>query len=352
MNEYRVIGLMSGTSLDGLDIAFCYFNENRGKWSFRIECAETIEYPIQWQAFLSKAHLADKKKLDKYHIDLGKLYGEYVDHFIRKHSLKADFISSHGHTIFHQPEKGITLQIGDGETLAISTGITVVNDFRTQDVTLGGQGAPLVPIGDSLLFSDYTYCLNLGGFANISFDMNDQRVAFDICPVNTALNYLAQQKGLLYDDQGLLASEGQLIPELYDKLNKISFYQKKGPKTLGKEWLIREFIPLIEAESYSIKDKLATVCLHIAEQIKRSTEKDKDKKILISGGGVYNKHLYNKIKEKVSHRLIIPDDDIVRYKEAMVFAFLGVLRARNEINCLRSVTGAKKDHCSGMVFTV
>ncbi|MFC1734265.1 anhydro-N-acetylmuramic acid kinase, partial [candidate division KSB1 bacterium] len=303
-----------------------------------------------WQKILAEAHLVESNKLATYHIELGRLYGNFVNNFTEKYKIQADFIASHGHTVIHQPDKGITLQIGDGKTIAATTGIKVVCDFRKQDVDLGGQGAPLVPVGDWLLFPDYYYCLNLGGFANISYEINSDCVAFDICPVNTVLNYLANLVGLTYDDRGKFASKGHLIPELYDKLNTLTFYHKKGPKTLGKEWLMEEFIPILNDDSSNVENKLATVIWHIAEQIKIATLYISAKDILITGGGAYNRYLIEQIKKKVSHHIIIPDDILIQFKEAMIFAFLGVLRLRNEVNCLKSVTGARRNHCSGIVF--
>ena len=348
MEIYKGIGLMSGTSLDGLDMAYCLFVYDK-QWTFTIERTETVEYEKNFREQLRNATHLSSDELSELNSSFGHFLGLHVRKFIDKHGLNPDFIASHGHTVFHKPEKGYSLQVGDGNALAAQTGFPVIYDFRSLDVALGGQGAPLVPIGDKLLFSEYSACLNLGGIANISFDKNGQRQAFDICPVNMVLNYLAEKKGLPYDDQGKMARTGQLIDPLLQKLNTLAYYQQDGPRSLGKEWVVQNVFPLLDSERYQINDLLHTFIQHITFQLMRVIDTLPKGKILISGGGAYNTYCIDLLKQKTSHEIIIPQKTIIDYKEALIFAFLGVLRLRGEVNTLASVTGAATDSCGGVI---
>lgn len=348
MKTYKVIGLMSGTSLDGLDIAFCKFTFQK-EWQFEIIKCTTIDYSKEWKANLTEAYLLSGFELIKLHKLYGKFIGDSVNTFIQQNNIQVDLLASHGHTVFHQPDKRVTLQIGDGHEIAVKTGITTICDFRSLDVALGGQGAPLVPIGDQLLFSDYDYCLNLGGFANISFEENNTRFAYDICPANIILNHLTRKFGHDYDKNGALGLLGKTNTELLQKLNAIDYYKKSYPKTLGREWLEAEIIPIFNETDLSLHDKLRTLYEHIATQISQSISK-KDSNVLITGGGAYNKLLVNLIKQKISSKVIIPDNNLINYKEALLFALLGVLKMEGKVNCLASVTGATRDSCGGVVL--
>ncbi len=352
MKNYKVIGLMSGTSLDGVDIVFCSFAEQDGKWFFDILKTKTVKYSKQWQQKLKSLDNTNAFEFVKTHVDYGHLLGEMVKDFISTEIIKPDFIASHGHTIFHQPEKNITSQIGDGAAIVAKTGLPVINDFRALDVALGGQGAPLVPIGDMLLFSKYNYCLNLGGFANISFSRNGKRVAFDICPANIILNLLSEKENREYDKDGEMASIGNINKTLLESLNNLDYYKLPHPKSLGKEWLNKFFIPVIDHHSLTIHDTLRTLCEHIAIQISKAIIDKETGNILVTGGGTYNKFLLKRIKENISLSIIIPENSIIDYKEALIFAFLGVLRLRGETNCLSSVTGAKNDNCGGIIHAL
>jgi anhydro-N-acetylmuramic acid kinase len=289
-----------------------------------------------------------KQQLDK---DFAQFIAEAVNTFSDHHELaKPDLVCSHGHTVFHQPEKGITVQIGDGQIIADATGITCINDFRALDVSLGGQGAPLVPIGDELLFSDFEACLNLGGFSNISFRENDERHAFDICPVNIVLNPLAKKLGLEFDRGGKIARSGNLNSELLEKLNAVSVYHQEGRPSLAREWLEQEFVPLLENTEIAIEDKLRTVTEHAAFQISRVLNyKVKSGNVLVTGGGAKNDFFMNRVRELSESEVTIGEAEIVDFKEAVIFAFLGVLRSENQINILRSVTGASRNSCSGVI---
>ena len=349
---YKVIGLMSGTSLDGLDIAYCIIKNTDGKWFFEIEKAECVKYSNEWIQKLSTADQLNALEFVSLNNEYGYFLGEECKKFILKHQIQVDFIASHGHTIFHQTNNKITCQIGSGECIAAVSGQNVINDFRAMDVALGGQGAPLVPIGDSLLFADYDYCINLGGFANISYQFNNDRVAYDICPMNIVLNLFAQELGFSFDDKGKLTEQGIVNQSLLNELENIEYYHRNYPKSLGKEWLLEEFLPIISNYNISINDKLRTISEHIVYQILNATKERNNSKLLFTGGGTYNDFIINQIKSKTNHTVVIPENIIIDFKEALIFSFLGVLRYREEVNCLKSVTGAIKNNIGGKLTIV
>lgn len=349
--EHHVLGLMSGTSLDGVDLALCKFTQIDASISYELISAETIAYPYYMREKLDDALYISAQDLHYLDQELGKFYASNILKFIDKCSVKPDMISSHGHTVLHQPDKGITLQIGDGDVIAKETRIRVVNDFRIQDVSKGGQGAPLVPIGDRDLFGEFDFCLNLGGIANISFDVNGVRIAGDISPCNMALNTLAKWIEIEYDDKGALASSGKIHSDLLSRLNALDYYKGDPPKSLGKEWFIRKFLPEIRKTEISIEDALRTVNEHIADQISLFIKNYSNKKatILITGGGVYNNFLIELLKNKCDAKLLIPDEKLIDFKEAIVFAYLGLLRILEKVNVLASVTGATSDTSAGII---
>lgn len=349
MKNYQVIGLMSGTSMDGLDIAHCSFYETGKEWKFEINEAETFAYNDYWKDKLYQVPGMKKHEIKQWHISYGQYLGKLTKEFMYRYHLSAHFIASHGHTIFHRPEEGLTLQLGDGQAIANVTGIPVVYDFRTLDVELGGQGAPLVPIGDQHLFGVYGYCLNLGGFANISFEEKNTRFAFDICPVNMALNRIALREGKHYDHEGRMAREGTVQGNLLESLNQLGYYLRKPPKSLGREWFEETFLSVIPGIDYKPADLLRTITEHIAIQISNASLHQQNKKILVTGGGVFNSFLIERITKRNTHTLVIPEPRLIHFKEALVFAFLGLLRWNNQVNCLASVTGARKDSCSGKI---
>jgi anhydro-N-acetylmuramic acid kinase len=282
-------------------------------------------------------------------LELGAFIGEAIRDFIGEYGLSPGFIASHGHTVFHDPAAGITLQIGNGEEIAGKCGIMVVNDFRSQDVGFGGQGAPLVPVGDRLLFGQYDACLNLGGIANISYEENGRRMAFDICPANMVLNMLAGRAGKAYDDRGMMAKRGSVITELLEELESLPYYAKKGARSLGREWVEGAVFPLIgKYGNYSIPDLLATFTEHIAKRTGTAYSQH-GKKMLVTGGGAHNDQLVSRIRHHSAAGIILPDPLIIDYKEALVFAFLGLLRIKGINNVLASVTGAPHDHCAGRI---
>ncbi|WP_396168604.1 anhydro-N-acetylmuramic acid kinase [Flavobacterium sp.] len=352
-NNYNVIGLMSGTSLDGVDLAHITFHLDNNKWSFEILESETIGYSENWINKLKVAVDYSDAELEKLNQDYTKLLASIIVAFVDKHHIEnLDAVCSHGHTILHQPKNGITLQIGNLPEIAAFTNQTVVCNFRVQDVKLGGQGAPLVPIGDRILFSDYDYCMNLGGFSNVSFEQNGERIAFDISPVNTVLNFYANQLGLKYDDKGQLSRTGIIYKLLLNELNSLEYYNQPFPKSLGFEFVKGVVLPIIEKYEIRIEDKLRTFTEHIAYQTSLALPTKKGS-LFITGGGAYNDFIIERIESYLTEmKIIIPSAKILEYKEALIFALLGILKLRGEINTLCSVTGAKMDHSSGEIYTV
>ena len=345
---------MSGTSLDGVDLACCRFSgDDKLEWS--LLAAETIPYPDEWVGRLSTLENSTAYEYALADVQLGHYLGGLVREFVEKHSLTVDYVASHGHTIFHQPHLGLTTQIGDGDAIAAECGLPVVFNFRRMDVALGGQGAPLVPIGDQTLFADYDACLNLGGIANISFEQSavssqqsDERLAFDISPCNMALNLLARKLGQPYDKDGNVASSGKVAEPLLSRMNTLGYYSQPAPKSLGKEWFVSQFQPLLEEGEHSVQDLLRTSVEHIAVQIAAVLNANNIKSLLVTGGGAKNGFLISRLRRlSPDCEVTVPSDDIIDYKEAIIFALLGYLRLNGKTNCLKSVTGAAQDNIGG-----
>jgi len=368
VKTWKTIGLMSGSSLDGLDIAYAEFWKEQNRWQYHLMVGETVEYSEKWLQILQNIREYSKSELQSLHKQFGTLMGEYVKQFVQKHKLKPNLLASHGHTVFHNPAEGYTFQLGDGQTLAEVTKLTTVADFRSMDIGLGGQGAPLVPLGDELLFNEYKACINLGGIANISFKNNDERVAFDVCPANQLLNLLANKKGFKYDNDGNLAKQGTLLETLYEKLSEEPYYLKPFPKSMSNEYIAKNFMPMVEAASGSVEDKLHTVTIHIADQLQKATTflprrdeiyaapflhrelRNTKGEILVTGGGAYNRFLIEEFGDLTSYRIKVPSPLLIDYKEALVFALMGVLKINDEINCLASATGATTNCSAGVIF--
>lgn len=370
LTKYSGIGLMSGTSLDGLDLAYCTYIYD-GNWKFELHASKTFDYDSYLKAELKQAHTFSGVKLMALDAALAHLFAKHILAFVDEFKLKPDFISSHGHTIFHQPvgkqqhfevnpdiySKPFTTQIASGAIISAVTGIDVISDFRSADVALGGQGAPLVPVGDALLFKDYDYCLNLGGIANISFDITNSeneasRIASDLCFANMGLNYLAANMGLDYDAGGKLAASGTLNEPLLVKLNALDFHHQPFPKSIGKEYFEKYVQPLLDQSNLDTNDLLHTFCIHIMMQVKANLQPIKNKKptLLITGGGAHNLFLMDIFKKNLNANIVLPAKEIIDFKEAILFGFLGVLRLCNQPNTLRSVTGAKMNTCSGAIY--
>ncbi len=350
-SNYHVIGLMSGTSLDGLDITYCRFSFDNKQWHFIIKKTKIVKYPKKLSEKLKKVTAMNAKDFLLLHNELGYFFGKKVNEFINQNNLVVDFISSHGHTVFHQPEKHFNFQIGNPVIIRQITQLPVIADFRTKNIVAGGQGAPLVPIGDKLLFHQYNYCINLGGFANISYDNeNNQRMAFDVCPVNTALNRLANEIGKDFDKNGEIGKQGKISHALLTELNAISYYRQSPPKSLGTEWLTKYFLPVLEEYNLPIADKIRTVYEHIVQQFQKILNQLPNGKVLLSGGGTHNQFLLHLLKENIKQEIVVPNKKIIDFKEALIFAFLGVLKKENKPNCLSSYTGATEDMICGEEF--
>ncbi len=348
--KYRAVGVMSGTSLDGLDLVLCDFLSENEKWSFNVIKAETYKYPAEWEKKLSSAQDYSAYEFIELHRKYGAYIGEHVYEFLQGNT-SVDFVGSHGHTIFHKPDEDVTFQIGCGAYIAANCGLPVVSDFRTLDIAYGGQGAPLVPVGDKLLFHEYDACINLGGFANISFQKNKDMIAYDICPINFVLNDLISKiSNTNYDKGGETGRKGKVITNLLHELNAIPYYLQEGPKSLAREWIEKYFIPVINIKEESMLDIMHTCYQHMAIQIAHIINENKLNKVLVTGGGAFNDFLIELVSNKIEGNIIIPDKQIIEFKEAIIFAFLGVLRMENIPNCLKTVTGAKKDNIGGCVY--
>lgn len=347
---FYVVGVMSGTSLDGIDLCYVRF-EQAESWKFKVIDAKTVDYPKEWQELLQNAISYSPSKLAQINKDYTYFLSKVISDFIKQYPEPTiDAICSHGHTIYHQPNLGRTLQIGNLPILSNYLNQMVVCDFRTQDIRLGGQGAPLVPIGDALLFPQYDYCINLGGFANISYRKNLERIAFDICPVNIIMNHYTKTIGLPYDSEGNVALKGTICFPLLDELNSLNFYASPYPKSLGLEWVQENIYPIIDSYELSVYCILRTVVEHCAFQISNVIKGSNLKNGLFTGGGVYNTFLINRIQSLSNHEIVKASAEIIEFKEALIFGFLGVLKLKEIPNCLSSVTGASYDHSSGCVY--
>ena len=346
--EKTVLGVMSGTSLDGVDLAMLHF-EKKEVWKYSILATTTLAYPEEWIERLRHAVDLSKQDLAILDRDYTLYLAKIIQDFLAQQPQLPDFVSSHGHTVLHQPDQGITYQIGNLATLAEVTGQKVICNFRLADVALGGQGAPLVPGGEVHLFSEYSACVNLGGFANVTLLNNPPVVAFDICPVNIVMNALVHPLGLAFDHNGELAKSGQVISDLLDQLNQLEFYKTTFPKSLGVEWVKGQVNPLLNKyKNHTTVDILHTFCHHIAYQITQQLPANGP--VLFTGGGCYNTFLISLIKSLAQVDIVLPSKDLIEYKEAMIFGFLGLLKDMNQKNCLASVTGAQFDHVSGEIF--
>ena len=350
VNAYRVLGLMSGTSLDGVDIALCRFVKKSGRWTWTIEASRTIGYSKTWRETLSAAPLLSGERLAELHTQYGRWLGERCKSFLRTAGKRApDFIASHGHTIFHQPGKGFTFQLGDGAAIHATSGLPVIHDFRQLDVQLGGQGAPLVPVGDRHLFGSYDVCVNLGGISNLSFEKAGKRVAWDICFTNMGLNMLASEAGQPHDEGGQGARSGEVDGGLLDELMRLSRSTGRKRPSLGREDFERDYAVLLRDKTKPLNDRLRTMTAFISKKVCEAVTRSGGRKVLLTGGGAHNTFLVECMREQAGRRfaLTVADRMTVDFKEALIFAFLGVLRFRGEANALKSVTGAIRDNCSG-----
>lgn len=342
---------MSGTSLDGIDLCLAEFKQINSSWEHTILASQTDSYSKKWENKLRNIENEAAVELAQLDFEYGKLLGFHAKEFLTEHNLTANLIASHGHTIFHQIEKGFTYQLGHGAAIAAASDKLCINDFRSLDVALGGQGAPLVPFGDEHLFSLFEACVNLGGIANFSLNQNGTRIAYDICVCNMVLNYFTNKYfSVPYDKNGQISRTGNLILTLYDKLNTLGFFNTKPPKSLGKEWVHETIIPLMEEESAPLADKLFTFSSHVAFQIARNLKSNGvSKNILFTGGGSKNLFLMELLR-KQGLDFSLPDEKTIDFKEALIFAFLGLNRYLGITNTLKSVTGAVRDSSGGCIY--
>lgn len=346
---------MSGTSLDGLDLAYCHLWRTPTGWDFDLKKTHSIPYSGEMRTRLKDAILLSATDLLQFHNTYGTWLGEQVREFTEAHHLEVDFIGSHGHTVHHRPEKGFTFQLGSGQHLANTCGIKVICDFRSNDVALGGQGAPLVPIGDRLFFGEYDFCLNLGGISNISFERQGKRLAYDIGLANMILNHITQKIGLDYDKDGTLARKGTINQRMLEQLNHLDFYRLPFPKSIGFEWFVEKVLPIVEATGDSTENLLHTSIQHICEQIALQIDLQKNKTnnaLFVTGGGALNGFLMETLQQKLTDKtkVVKPSKTLVEFKEALIFALMAVLREEVAINCLSSVTGAKRDCSGGLIY--
>lgn len=362
---YKVIGLMSGSSLDGLDIVYAELHEYAGKWNYEILAADCYPYTPEWQEKLKSAIHLSALDYQLLHTAYGRYLGEQVNQFIEAHNLhfQVALIASHGHTTFHVPAQRMTAQLGDGAALAAATGLPVVTDLRALDVAFGGQGAPIVPIGEKLLLKDYALYLNLGGIANISFNTDDKYIAFDICPANRVLNIIAGKANKEYDAGGEMASMGVVNEELLQKLNELDYYQQPYPKSLANDFGTDVVYPLVNSFGLPHNDELRTYVEHIVYQVRESilnstwyqtrSAANDNAKLLATGGGALNTFMVQRLSDELSRLnidVVVPEEKLIQYKEALVMALIGVLRWRQEYNVLSSVTGASRDSINGALW--
>ena len=352
MSLYTLLGVMSGTSMDGIDIVLCTFESTVSEhYTHLVSHSKTYPYSSELLDGLkvsTQLSAPDLLILDK---KLGNYFSDCILEFIetnRINKVEIDAISSHGHTIFHQPEKGYTLQIGCGDTISYRTGIQVINDFRQKDVIAGGQGAPLVPVGDKMLYGQFAEgFLNIGGFCNISIPSN-KTIAFDICPGNLPLNEIAAEFDKSYDESGIIARSGNVDSKILSELNALDFYSSSPPKSLGTEWILSNFKPIVDKIS-APEDRMRTIVEHISDQIAITCRAHQLKSIYITGGGAYNGFLIECVKEKSGIEVVIPNQVEIEFKEAIIFGLLGALFLDGKTNTLASVTGASRDVMGGVL---
>lgn len=355
---------MSGSSLDGLDVAFVEFVHNAGQWSFEILAADCYPYDEEWKSNLQSATTLNALAYQRLHTAYGHYLGQAVNRFVDEKGLhyKVGLIGSHGHTTFHEPHRKMTAQLGDGAAIAAETGLPVVSDLRALDVAFGGQGAPIVPIGEKHLLKEYAMCLNLGGIANVSFNRPEGYVAFDVCPANRVLNLIAAREGKDYDAGGELAASGNVNNEVLQRLNGLPYYGLPYPKSLANDFGTDEVYPLLQSFGLAPADEARTYVEHVVQQIQSAISnrqpttqgaETQNQKLLVTGGGAFNAFLLQQLSAALlplNIEVVVPEANLVQYKEATIMAFMAVLRWRQEYNVLSSVTGAQRDSIGGALW--
>lgn len=350
----KIIGLMSGSSLDGVDLALCEFDQQENTLFWKILKSSTCSYSAEWKSRLINLPISSARDLMLADYEIGYLFGEMVWDFAKGQSV--DYIASHGHTLFHEPENKMTCQIGNGAAIAQTAGITTINDFRSSDISLGGHGAPLASIVDRDLLTDYAALVNLGGISNVSFTKKGSVFAYDVSPCNQLLNYLAAKCGLEYDKNGEMASRGQSHQGLMDEFLKFEFYKLDHPKSLDNNALQKYFFPVLDGFDLSVMDKMSTAVELIATTLTDELQKELSStedvaKVLLTGGGAKNKFLVERIRQlNPNQQIVVPDETLIDFKEALLMAYMGYLRVMGKTNVACSVTGAEKDSISGAIY--
>jgi anhydro-N-acetylmuramic acid kinase len=359
MLNYNILGLMSGSSLDGVDLVIVEFKSEEDKvidWKLLATHHDAFDGP--WKKRLESAPRLNSMELSRLHTDVGILFGEMCSRLIEATGIQPDYIASHGHTVFHAPEDGFSVQIGSPSHIAARSGVPVISDFRSNDIAHGGQGAPLAPVVEKYLFTGYGFYLNLGGIANLSAHTGEKIKAWDICPCNQLLNYLAAKKGLSYDNKGEFARQGSISPTLMEKLTGLISLPLNKPFSLDNTFISNSFVPILQASDLIIEDKLRTIVDYISECIKIQIahsiqDANLNPTLLLTGGGAHNLFLVEEIRNKLKPIIVdmhIPDDDIIDFKEAVLMALCGLLRVVETPNALASVTGAYEDTINGGIY--
>lgn len=355
----KILGLMSGSSLDGLDLATVEYEiDGDSIRDWKVLYAASYEYPEKWQSKLESAPAASGYKLASLHAETGNFFGDLCLRFIEESGITPDYIASHGHTVMHAPKLSFTLQIGDASHIAVRAGVPTISDFRTADIAAGGQGAPLAPIVEQYLYKGYGMYLNLGGIANISAHGDSGILAWDVCPCNQLLNFSAGRKDLPYDQDGLLARTGSVDQALLGEFRKIIPLPHSNPYSLDNTFILTKFISLLKASFLSVEDQLCTSVEYISDCITKQAKQARNllgtqPTMLITGGSAHNTFLIERLKARLSQHSIeavVPDDATIDFKEAILMSLCGLLRILQKPNALASVTGASRDTVNGGVY--
>lgn len=360
---YRVLGLLSGSSLDGADLAVCSFSVDpltpTKLLSWNIHLARTIPYPQEWITRFKNLPGASARDLVLADTELGHYYGVLINQLLKEHSITVDLISSHGHTIFHFPELKTTTQIGDGAAIVSETGIDTVTQLRSVDVAFAGEGAPLAPLGDRYLYPGYTYYLNLGGIANVTAYQDEKIIAFDICPCNQIFNALAETIGQDFDRDGAIAASGNLNHPLLARLQDDDYLIKPYPKSLDNTWSQEHQVKQAIQWDARLEDKMNTavefVALEIAKACRQLTQPESSTErptLFCTGGGALNAHLISRIAFHCPEiELVLPSRKIIEFKEVSFIALAGLFRCLRVPNLYASVTGAPSDTINGALYS-
>ncbi|MGB0167057.1 MAG: anhydro-N-acetylmuramic acid kinase [Luteibaculum sp.] len=348
MQKWKALGIMSGSSLDGLDLALSEYTLNQEKWSFKILHRDSIELPDNLKELLKTSTSLSGEDLVLLDITYGKWIASQLGDFLADYP-KPDVVGLHGHTVFHKPDLGYSLQIGSADHVAASVSCPVVSNFRQKNIALGGQGAPLVPIGDFHLFNDFDACVNLGGICNTTLLNRQDLLAWDISACNQVFNFLAHEMGQAFDKDGVIALSGSLDEDLLQALNRLSYYDLKAPKSIGNHWVKENFIPLVQRAKSSVPDKMHTVQRHLVDRICTELKSYGVKKALLTGGGAHNANFVQRLRDQGDIEFIVPEKQIVDFKEAIIFGFLALLRILCKENILSSYTNSKFNLSGGSI---